>query len=148
MVYVSKLTPAVIVAVADAIKEGCFASVSAQRAGISNHTYYMWVRRGQREAEERASEPARFAGVPHTDYEQFFEAVEEAKAIARYGAETRIYRTQPLQWLRSGYARADWHEVDTTLELEQRVLALERLLEAQREELARVHNVGAATAPD
>ena len=36
--------------------------------------------------------------------------LESAKADARYSAETRVFRTQPLAWLKSGYARRDWHE--------------------------------------
>src|SRR5260370_7385588 len=69
----------------------------------------LWDKRGQREAEQRAlgkvSEDTR-----ESVYEQFHHALAKAKAEARYSAETRVFDAMPLAWLKSGYARNDWHQ--------------------------------------
>ncbi len=43
-------------------------------------------------------------------YEQFHHALAKAKAEARYSVETRVFDAMPLAWLKSGYARNDWHQ--------------------------------------
>jgi hypothetical protein len=43
-------------------------------------------------------------------YEQFHQALAKAKAEARYSAETHVFDAMPLAWLKSGYARNDWHQ--------------------------------------
>jgi hypothetical protein len=125
-----KLTPEVIETICAAIREGCYATVAGARAGVGKYTMYLWNQRGQREAEQR--EERRILGdaveePPPSIYEQFHVALEQAKAEARYSAETRVFNAMPLWWLKNGYPRNDWRE------------SHQRVREAVDELMRRVH---------
>jgi hypothetical protein len=114
------------------IRKGCHPHVAAQHHDIDHWDFYAWWKRGEREAQNRDQNSA----DPPSEYERFYHAVERAKADARIDAESRVLRTMPLAWLKLGYARADWREVNALSELEQRLAALEQ----QREDTANVSN--------
>jgi hypothetical protein len=104
----TSLTAEIIEAIGADIRAGAFDHVAARRAGYSRVTFFKWWKRGERESDERLVEhdyPA-----PPSLFEQFYHAVEEAKAEARHSAETRMFRSNPGWWLSHGYARADWRE--------------------------------------
>lgn len=112
-----KLTPEVALQICAAITEGCYLTVAAARVGVIPYTIYLWNQRGMREALGRAEAQAQGkpADGPMSCYEEFFLMLESAKAEARYSAETRVFQTNPLAWLRSGYARRDWQGSDVTV---------------------------------
>ena len=105
----SLLTPDVQETICAAIRRGCYATVAATRAGVDDFTMSLWDKRGQREAEQRALGKVS-EDTPESVYEQFHHALAKAKAEARYSAETRVFDAMPLAWLKSGYARNDWHQ--------------------------------------
>jgi hypothetical protein len=105
----SLLTPDVQETICAAIRRGCYATVAATRAGVDDFTMSLWDKRGQREAEQRALGKVS-EDTPASVYEQFHRALAKAKAEARYSAETRVFDAMPLAWLKSGYARNDWHQ--------------------------------------
>jgi hypothetical protein len=110
------LTPAMIESIAADIERGCYATVAAARAGIGHYTFYLWNKRGEHEAQEREQRDGGDGAPLDTSpslYEQFYRRLEQAKATARYSAETRVFDTQPTYWLKNGYPRADWREADT-----------------------------------
>jgi hypothetical protein len=111
------LTPDVALKICAAITEGCYQTVAAARVGVIPYTVYLWNERGKREALGRAEAQAQGkpADGPMSCYEEFHLMLESAKASARYSAETRVFRTNPLAWLKSGYARRDWRESDVTV---------------------------------
>jgi hypothetical protein len=123
------ITPALVDRICADIRQGAYVTVACQRAGISGFTYYRWLNLGRADAETRAQALAQgeLVGEP-TIFEQFYTAVETAKADARFGAEVSVYQAWPLQWLKSGYARRDWHEYGTSAaeivdEIERRIAA-------------------------
>ena len=103
------LTPEVQEVICAAIRRGCYATVAATRAGVDDFTMSLWDKRGQREAEQRALGKVS-EDTPESVYEQFHHALAKAKAEARYSVETRVFDAMPLAWLKSGYARNDWHQ--------------------------------------
>lgn len=109
-----KLTHEVALKICAAITEGCYLTVAAARVGVIPYTVYLWNERGKREALGRAEAQAQGkpADGPMSCYEEFHLMLESAKASARYSAETRVFRANPLAWLKSGYARRDWRESD------------------------------------
>ena len=125
--FVPCISPELIEQICADVRAGAYVSVACLRAGVSRFTFYRWLNMGQADAAARAQAMAQGEPVgPPTAYEQFYTAVETAKAEARYGAEVSVYQTMPLHWLKSGYARRDWHEYGTSAaeivdELERRV---------------------------
>lgn len=93
----SLLTPRIITDIARAIRAGCFAHVAAEAAGIGERTYHRWLARGEDPNGGRL-------------YRQFWQEVCKAKAQARKVAEARVFKENPVFWLKSGPGRPDWHE--------------------------------------
>jgi hypothetical protein len=110
-----KLTPQAMLDICEAISHGCYYTTAAQRVGISPFTLYVWRERGRREVEAR--DLRRIHGEPGDEpmsrYEEFALMLASAQASARYSAETRVFQTMPLAWLKNGYARRDWRESGT-----------------------------------
>jgi hypothetical protein len=142
-----KLNYDVSVHICEDIRAGCYQSVAAARAGIIPYTLYMWNEHGKREMQAREARRAQGkpADEPMSIYELFYLNLEAAKADARHSAETRVFRTQPLAWLRSGYARKDWAGENTLDDaLQARVKDLfdnevrERVTRARQEQLQKL----------
>jgi hypothetical protein len=74
------------------IRAGAFAYVAAQAAGISPRTFFDWLNRADGKPGARPSTPR---------LRLFAERVRIAEAEARVGAEVRVYRDNPAQWLRN-----------------------------------------------
>lgn len=112
-----KLTPEVAKQICADIQSGCYLTVAAARSGVIPYTIYLWNQRGMREALGRAEAQAQGLPTdgPMSRYEEFFLMLESAKAEARYSAETRVFQTNPLAWLKSGYARRDWQGSDVAV---------------------------------
>jgi hypothetical protein len=126
---VGLITPDIIEQIAGDIRVGAYAQVAASRAGISKFTFYRWLNVGQAAAEARASGKLR---TPPDLYEQFYLAIEAAKAEARFSAENRVFQDMPFQWLKNGYARTDWREANHGVaqvvdELERRIAMADQL---------------------
>src|SRR5436305_1668505 len=83
------LTPAVEQSILAYIRAGGFPHVAAEAAGISRDLFEHWLRCGQG---PRAS----------PQYRAFFEAVQQAIAQARLGAEVAALKGKPLDWLKYG----------------------------------------------
>jgi len=73
------------------VRAGAFPHVAAQAAGISTRTFHDWMARGEDRHDSRGSTPKLRA---------FARAVRTAQAEARIGAEVRVYRERPAQWLK------------------------------------------------
>src|SRR5438105_1422557 len=86
------LTPAVEQAILAYVRAGGFPHVAAEAAGVPRAVFERWLARGQ--------EP----GGP-AKYRAFLEAVRQAQAQARLGAEVSARDDKPLDWLRSGPGR-------------------------------------------
>jgi len=74
------------------IKRGCFLHVAAEAAGITFRTFRRWIV----DAETRGEE---------SPYYQLYLDVQQAKAETRMLAESRVYKENPLAWLRLGPGR-------------------------------------------
>ena len=74
------------------IRAGGFPHVAAEAAGVRREVFERWLHQG-RGPEARSR------------YRAFFEAVLQARAQARLGAETAVLGDKPLDWLRSGPGR-------------------------------------------
>jgi hypothetical protein len=72
------------------IRAGAYDYVAAEAAGISRHTFFEWIRRGEGNDEERPAKPL---------YAQFANAIRVAKAEARATAEVTIKKIDPKWWL-------------------------------------------------
>ena len=96
----SKLSPSIQKAICESLKNGNYGYVAAEAAGITERTYYNWLRRG-----EDGEEP----------FFQFFQAVKRAEAqgkerlvrIVRLAAKTSwqaamtiLERRHPCRWAR------------------------------------------------
>lgn len=114
-----QLTPTLMEQVCADIRQGCHPHVAARRHDINHWDFFVWNKRGEREAQNR--EPTE----PPSKFEQFYHAVQHAQADARYTAESKVHKTAPLAWLKLGYARADWRESDAL------VRAVEDAIEAK-----------------
>jgi len=78
------------------IRAGAFDWVAAQAAGVSRHTFWEWVRRG----EGTGSRPT--API----YARFANQVRQAAAKARVEREVKVADMNPLAWLRMGPGRS------------------------------------------
>ena len=87
----TKLTPDVERIILEHIEGGAFDYIAAQAAGIERRTFTVWLRRGERSAEE--------------PFRSFSYRVREARARARAVAESKVYANQPFNWLRYGPGR-------------------------------------------
>jgi hypothetical protein len=74
------------------IRAGAFARGAAQAMGIAPETFSRWLTRGLQQRR----------GI----YRQFRQDVEQAQAQSRCVAEMRVYRENPLAWLRLGPGRS------------------------------------------
>src|SRR5262249_29770853 len=92
----SLLNRAVEDKVVDATKNGCYAWVAAERAGISCRTFFRWMKQGE---DDDA------AGNLRSPFRRFWLRVREAHATARFFAEGTVLRNRPLEWLRYGPGR-------------------------------------------
>src|SRR5687768_9410076 len=79
-----------VATLAEHIREGTYAWVAAEAAGISRRTFYYWMARG-----ERGEEP----------YVMVATMVHQAQAQARMRAEKWVQKHSPLSWLRFGPGR-------------------------------------------
>ena len=80
----TKLTPELQEKVCAALRVGNYATVAIQYAGISEHTYYEWLVRGERE--------------PGSIYGDFFRAVRKAEADAEVESVAIIEAAGRDQW--------------------------------------------------
>lgn len=85
-------TPAQRELVVAYIRAGGYPHVAAEAAGLPRSVFETWLRRG---AGPRA--PA--------DLRAFRDAVRQAQAQARLGAEIAVFKGRPLDWLRAGPGR-------------------------------------------
>jgi len=74
--------------IVDAIERGAYDHVAAERAGINARTFYRWMKSGER-----------YANSP---YRQFCQDVIKARSHARAIAESKVWKENPLAWLRYG----------------------------------------------
>lgn len=72
------------------VRAGAFQGAAAEAAGVPERTFYEWRARGRGEHRTRRATPRLRA---------FAQAVDQAAAEARMGAEIRVYREQPKFWL-------------------------------------------------
>jgi hypothetical protein len=87
-----QLTPEIERAIVAYVRAGGFPHIAAEAAGVPRAVFERWLRRGQG---PRAS--ARFRA--------FYDAVQQARAQARLGAEVAALNDKPMDWLRSGPGR-------------------------------------------
>ena len=80
----TKLTPELQDRVVQALRVGNYATVAIQYAGISEHTYYEWLVRGERE--------------PGSIYGEFFRAVRKAEADAEVEGVAIIEQAGRKEW--------------------------------------------------
>jgi hypothetical protein len=91
-------------------KQGAFAWVAAASAGISQATYFRWMRDGEAEvlAVDARNEEHDAKGEPRETYGvygQFYVDIKKAGAHARRLAEVKVAKTRPLEYLRYGPGR-------------------------------------------
>ncbi len=129
------------------IRAGAFAEVAAQAAGVSPRTFRDWMARGEGRHPTRGSTP---------QLRRFADAVNQARAEARLGAEVRMYRERPAYWLsraaRTTEEMAGWTDPPhqdaeplwgiplshlTDQELDESIERLQRVVEADAREKAR-----------
>jgi hypothetical protein len=71
------------------IRAGGYPHVAAEAAGVPRRVFERWLRQGEAEGSEE-------------QYRAFAEAVRQAQAQARLGAEVAARNERPMSWLRSG----------------------------------------------
>ena len=74
------------------VRAGVFLHVAARAAGIAPRTIFDWLRRAEGAPGAHPATPKLIA---------FASDVRRAQAEARAGAEIRVYKDNPLQWLRN-----------------------------------------------
>jgi hypothetical protein len=89
---------------------GAFAWVAAASAGISQATYFRWMRQGEENVATVDAENAERdeRGEPRIEYDvfgKFYLDVKKASAQARLVNERRVMKDNPLAWLRFGPGR-------------------------------------------
>src|SRR3954465_4955169 len=87
-----RLTAAVQQSIVAYIRAGGFAEVAAEAAGVRRAVFLGWLRKGD-------------APDARPRYRAFAEAVRQAQAQARLGAEVSARNDKPLDWLRNGPGR-------------------------------------------
>ena len=83
------LTPAVETTILAYVRAGGFAHVAAEAAGVSRELFEEWMRKGESKR-------------PVGKYRLFAEAVRQAEAQARLGAEVAALKGKPMDWLKAG----------------------------------------------
>lgn len=96
--------------VADVVRRGAFDYVAAGAAGVSKRTFDRWMARAE------AADETAWKAIPDADEEQqliavmdeadvpywrFWRACRVARAEARAGAETDVYKERKLEWLKA-----------------------------------------------
>jgi len=90
---------------------GSFAWVAAASAGISQATYFRWMRQGEANVAEVDAQNATFeergeeTRVEPNVYGRFYLEIKKASAQARRFVESKVMRDNPLAWLRYGPGR-------------------------------------------
>jgi hypothetical protein len=87
-----QLTATVQQSIVAYLRAGGFAHVAAEAAGVPRELFEEWLRKG------------RTPGAP-ARYRAFHQAVMEAQAQGRLGAEVAVRNERPLDWLRNGPGR-------------------------------------------
>lgn len=100
----SKLTPQLTDQLCRHLKNGAFDYAAARAVGIGKATFYRWLERGRQEEEVFASREE-IGEVETSLFWDFWDKVEQATAIARIGAEKRVFLEDPFKWLRYGPGR-------------------------------------------
>jgi hypothetical protein len=87
-----RLTPELQNAIRGYILSGSYPHVAAEAAGLPREVFDLWLRR---------------ARVPRAKkrYRLFREAILQARALARLGAEAHVLAKNPLAWLKHGPGR-------------------------------------------
>jgi hypothetical protein len=98
------LTPAIFAAVVGSIQVGGYAVRAAEAAGIGESTYYLWITRGEAEAQWVAD-----GHRPHAAERVFLEFLE---SIKRADAEAELYAVAVVQ----GAMSESWQAAMTYLE--------------------------------
>lgn len=92
----TKLTEARKKKIVAAIRKGNFAQIAAAANGITEQTYYNWLKRGSEDA--AADDPDRQGSI----YAEFFEAVKSAEA------EAELKKVDGLNTTATGWQRHAW----------------------------------------
>ncbi|MFO0929166.1 MAG: hypothetical protein U0736_19440 [Gemmataceae bacterium] len=88
----TELTPAIEQAILAYVRAGGFPEVAAEAAGVSRDDFAWWLKQGNSPRGGKR-------------YRAFAEAVRQAVAQARLGAEVAAKTDRPLDWLRNGPGR-------------------------------------------
>lgn len=96
----TRLTPELTEDVIKKIRAGVYPYIAAQAAGVHRSTFYRWMEKGTREGAR---------GI----YRDFADRVLRASASARAHAEIRVFKDQPLAWLKTGPGKEGWSERQT-----------------------------------
>src|SRR5215207_9715872 len=88
----TRLTAAVEKAIVAYVRAGGLPEVAAEAAGVPRATFQRWMNQGESPG-----------GKPR--YRAFAQAVRQAEAQARLGAEVSARSDKPLDWLRCGPGR-------------------------------------------
>ncbi|MFQ3593126.1 MAG: hypothetical protein SNJ82_08050, partial [Gemmataceae bacterium] len=91
----TRLTDAVEKQIVAFLRAGGTPEIAAQAAGVSADCFARWLKEGKSLTGRRR-------------YRRFVQALEQAAAQARLGAEVNIHGANPLQWLRHGPGRGSW----------------------------------------
>jgi hypothetical protein len=83
------LTPELQGRIVAFVRAGGFPHVAAEAAGVPQHVFERWLKRGGR-------------GKVRQPYRDFADAVREAAAQARLKAEVGVFDKRPLDWLKCG----------------------------------------------
>lgn len=93
------LTAETLQSICDDVRRGVYLRQAAIAAGISERSFFEWLARG------RAVEAGELPIEGNADYLHFLQQLQQARAQARVSAESRVFESNPLAWLRSGPAR-------------------------------------------
>lgn len=91
------MTPEVQKKITDAIETGNYSKAAAAYAGITEQTYYAWLKRGEAEI-ERLQQPYTRPRKREAPYVEFLNAVREAEAIAEITVVARWKEQIPESW--------------------------------------------------
>jgi hypothetical protein len=86
------LTAAVETTILAYVRAGGFAHVAAEAAGVAREIFEEWMRKGESKR-------------PVARYRLFAEAVRQAEAQARLGAEVAALKSKPVDWLKAGLGK-------------------------------------------
>lgn len=109
----SGMTPQVAERIVTAIRAGAYAEVAATYAGVSRSTYFLWMAKGRKDAEDR--EAGDFPSIDeshghewteeggrcwcgHTRYSDFLDRIKEAEASAEIHAVGKVRSAFETDW--------------------------------------------------